>query len=123
MDIWLQIPYALNIAILAPVCLAMFTGRGQAAVFQGGVSASRGLELLVGSLWLSILLASVAGLLYPRLFVPLLAMQVVYKLTWLLAFVAPAAAARTSSLPVGIAACFAGIVLTWPVFLWLAYIT
>lgn len=123
MDLWLQIPYALNIAILVPVCLAMFSGRGQSAVFQGAVSASRGLELLVGSLWLSILVASVAGLFYPRLFAPLLAMQVVYKLTWLIAFVAPAAADRTPSLPVGIASSFAGIVLTWPVFLWLAYMT
>lgn len=120
MDLWLQIPYALNIAILTPVCLAMFTGRGQVAVFQGAVSASRGLELLVGSLWLSILVASVAGLLLPRLFAPLLAMQVVYKLAWLLTFVVPAASAK-APMPTGIAACFAGIVLTWPVFLWLAY--
>lgn len=120
MDLWLQIPYVLNIAILAPVCLAMFTGRGQGAVFQGAVSASRGLELLVGSLWLSILFASVAGLFLPRIFAPLLAMQVVYKLAWLLAFVVPAAAAK-ASMPTGIAACFFGIVLTWPVFLWLAF--
>lgn len=120
MDIWLQIPYALNIAILVPVCLAMFTGRGQGAVFQGAVSASHGLELLVASLWLSILAASAAGLFLPRLFAPLLAMQVVYKLTWLLAFVVPTAAEK-ARVPTGIAACFAGIVLTWPVFLWLAF--
>ena len=49
MDLWLQIPYALNIASLAPVCLAMFTGRGQGEVFQSAVSSSRGLELLVGT--------------------------------------------------------------------------
>lgn len=120
MDIWLQIPYALNIAILLPVCLAMFTGRGRDAVFQGAVSASQGLELLVASLWLSILAASVAGLFLPRLFAPLLAIQVVYKLTWLLAFVVPTAAEK-GRLPTGIATCFAGIVLTWPVFLWLAF--
>jgi hypothetical protein len=122
MDLWLQIPYALNIAILTPVCLAMFAGRGQGAVFQSAVSASRGLELLVGSLWLSILAASAAGLIFPRIFAPLLAMQVFYKLIWLLAFVVPAAVER-ARLPAGIAACFAAIVLTWPVFLWLAFAT
>lgn len=120
MDIWLQIPYALNIAILVPVCLAMFAGRGEGVVFQGAVASSRGLELLVGSLWLSILVASVGGLFFPRLFVPLLAMQVLYKATWLLTFVGPSVG-RKEPAPVGIAACFAFIVLAWPVFLWLAY--
>ena len=43
MGLWLQIPYALKIAILTPVCLAMSTVREQGAVFQGAVSASRGL--------------------------------------------------------------------------------
>lgn len=122
MDLWLQIPYALNIAILTPVCLAIFTGRGQGAVFQGAVSGSRGLELLVGSLWLSILLASVAGLFLPRIFAPLLTMQVLYKLIWLLTFVVPASAAK-AVMPTGIVVCFVGIVLTWPGFLWLAFIT
>ena len=120
MDIWLQIPYALNIAILVPVCLAMFAGRGEQVVFQGAVSASRGLEMLVASLWLSILVASVAGLFLPRLFIPLLAMQVLYKATWLFTFVTPRSVAG-GRVPVGIAACFAFIVVAWPVFLWLAH--
>ena len=122
MDVFLQIPYALNILILAPVCVAMFTGRGPSLVFQGAAENSWALELLVGSLWLSILAASVAGLAYPRFFVPLLAMQVVYKLTWLAAFVAPALSVKARA-PMGIAGCFAGIVLAWPVFIWLAFAT
>lgn len=120
MDLWLQIPFALNIAILVPVCLAMFTGRGPLVVFQNAVASSPGLELLVGSLWLSILAASAAGLVWPRPFAPLLAIQIFYKATWLAAFVGPTAAMK-ARLPVGIAACFAAIVLTWPVFLWLAF--
>ena len=119
MGLWLQIPYALKIAILTPVCLAMSTVREQGAVFQGAVSASRGLERLVGSLWLSILAAAAAGLFFPRIFAPVLALQVFCKLAWLLAFVVPAAVEK-ARLPAGIAACFAAIVLTWPVFLWLA---
>jgi len=119
MGLWLQITYALKIAILTPVCLAMSTVREQGAVFQGAVSASRGLERLVGSLWLSILAVSAAGLFFPRIFAPVLSLQVFCKLAWLLAFVVPAAVEK-ARLPAGIAACFAAIVLTWPVFLWLA---
>jgi len=100
----------------------MFSVRGQGAVFEGTVSASRGLELPVGSLWLAILAASAAGLFFPRVFAPRLAMQVFCKLAWLLAYVVPAAVER-ARLPTGIAACFAAIVLAWPVFLWLAVAT
>lgn len=115
-------PDAPNVAIMTPVCLAMFTGRGRGPVCQGAVSASRGLERRVGSLWRSILAAAAAGLLFPGIFAQLLAMQVLYKLAWLLAFVVPAAVAR-DRLPAGIVACSAAIVRTWPVFLWLAFVT
>jgi hypothetical protein len=114
----LQIPYALNIVILAPVCLAMFSGRGARLVFEGKVAGSPGLELLVGALWASILIGSVVGLWQPKLMAPLLAMQVFYKSTWLLAFVAPRAAADgLQAVPTGIATCFLGIVLVWPFFI------
>jgi hypothetical protein len=62
MDLWVQIPYALNIAILVPVCLAMFTGQGPVAVFLGMVQPSRGRGHLVGGLWPAILGHSLAGL-------------------------------------------------------------
>ncbi|MBI1360084.1 MAG: hypothetical protein GC155_07345 [Alphaproteobacteria bacterium] len=120
MNIWLQIPYVINIAILVPVCMLMFSQRGPRVVFQDAVASSRGLELLVGALWLAILVASMAGLYWPRLFAPLLAIQVFYKAAWLLAFVAPSAIAGRK-LPSGIAICFAGIVVAWPVFLALAF--
>lgn len=100
----------------------MSTARGQGAVFLGAASASRGLERLVGSLWLSLLAVSAAGLFFPRIFAPVPAMQVFDKLAWLLACVVPAAVDK-ARLPAGIAACFAAIVLTWPVFPWLAFAT
>ncbi len=102
MDPFVQVPYAPNLTILTPVCFAMFTGRGPAAVFQGAVEYAWALELLVGGLRLSILAGSAAGLVFPRCFAPLLAMQVFYKLTWLVAFLAPAASGR-APLPVGVA--------------------
>ena len=121
-DIWLRIPYALNIAILAPVCWAMFSGRGQALVFEGAFAdaAAPGLELLLGSLWLAILLGSLAGLVAPAVMAPLLMLQIVYKAAWLIAFVAPALA-RGAPVPAGISLCFAAIVVLWPLFLWAAY--
>lgn len=114
----LQIPYALNILILAPVCLAMFAGRGTATVFEGKVAASHGLELLVGALWGSILIGSIVGLWQPKLMAPLLAMQVFYKATWLLAFIAPAVMKDGwHAAPMGITICFAAIVVAWPFFI------
>jgi hypothetical protein len=121
-ELWLRIPYALNIAILVPVCWAMFSGRGEALVFQGAVatSAAPGLELLVGSLWLAILLGSIAGLFLPFPMAPLLAVQIVYKFAWLAVFIAPAVL-RGAPIPTGISLCFAAIVATWPLFLWAAW--
>lgn len=118
----LQIPYALNILILVPVCIGMFSGRGALTVFQGKVAASAGLEWLVGCLWLSILIGSVFGLSWPKQMAPLLAMQVFYKAAWLVTFVAPLALkSGWHAAPAGISLCFAGIVVVWPVFIWLAW--
>jgi len=117
----LQIPYVLNILILVPVCLGMFSGRGALTVFEGKVAASSGLELLVGCLWASILAGSVAGIFWPKVMAPLLAMQVFYKAAWLMLFIVPLVTkSGLQAAPGAISACFAGIVLTWPVFIWLA---
>ncbi len=120
MDQWLRIPYVLNILILVPVCWSMFGGRGAQRVFQNAVEGSQGLERLVGSLWLAILVASVAGIAMPRLFWPVLAIQIVYKSVWLLSFVVPSATAG-ARIPLGVATTFALIVLTWPLFLWMSF--
>ncbi len=118
----LAIPYALNILILAPVCLGMFSGAGPSGVFQGRVAASAGLELLVGSLWLAILAGSVIGLFFPREMAPLLALQVFYKTTWLATFAVPLILREGwAAPPWGVTACFIGIVLVWPLFIWRAY--
>ena len=56
---------------------------------------------------------------------PLLGVQVFYKAVgykavWLLAFVGPAIS-RRSPVPTGIATSFAVILVSWPIFLWLAF--
>ncbi len=115
----LRIAYAANILILVPVCWAMFLGGGVASVFEGKVDESAGLRLLVGSLWFAILACSAAGLAMPKLFAPLLVVQIIYKSLWLLVFVAPlVAAGRGSDVPWGISASFILIVATYPLLLW-----
>lgn len=115
----LRIAYAANILILVPVCWAMFLGGGVVSVFEGKVDESAGLRLLVGSLWFAILACSAAGLAMPKLFAPLLVVQIIYKSLWLLVFVAPlVAAGRGSDVPWGISASFILIVATYPLLLW-----
>ena len=116
---WLYLAYVFNIFILVPVCYAMFTGNGIATVFENKVPASDGLVLLVGSLWLAILIASVCGLLWPALFAPIVLVQIIYKSVWLIAFIMPLLMAG-KPYPAGISASFLIIVLGYPLLLWLA---
>ncbi|MEO0910126.1 MAG: hypothetical protein AAFX96_07235, partial [Pseudomonadota bacterium] len=112
--------YVINILILVPVCYAMFFGNPITTVFEDKIQPSDGLILLVGSLWLAILLSSCAGLIWPLGFAPVLLIQIVYKTTWLVAFILPLWLAG-QPYPAGIAISFAGIVTFFPVFLWLAW--
>jgi hypothetical protein len=117
----LKIAYAANILILVPVCWGMFIGGGTGSVFQGQVPESAGLRLLVGSLWAAILLASVAGFWAPAFFAPVVLIQIVYKLLWLVTFVLPLIlAGRSGDIPWGIATVFAAIVVTYPFLFWKA---
>jgi hypothetical protein len=116
---WLRIAYAANILILTPVVPAMLTGR-QALVFEGKVMPSEGLALLVGSLWAAILAASVAGLAWPRLFAPVLLIQILYKTLWLVLFVLPLwRAGGAGVVPWGVAGSFIAIVAIYPFLFWL----
>lgn len=112
---WLYPPYIANIIILVPVCWSLVMSGGTSGVFEGKVSDSEGLRLLVASLYLAILIASVAGLLYPAFFAPVILVQIVYKSLWLLLFVLPLIN-RGEPYPGGIATTFAMIVLSYPVF-------
>ena len=115
--LWLA--YVANIVILVPVTWSMLTSGGTVGVFQGKLGDTPGLRLLVGSLWLAILLASIAGLVAPRFFVPVLLVQIVYKATWLLVFVLPLGLrSGWNDVPAGIAITFAAIVVTYPIIAW-----
>jgi hypothetical protein len=116
---WLIVAYAFNIFILVPVCYHMLIGCGVARVFEHKVPDSAGLRILVGSLWLAILVASLAGLRWPAFFAPVLPIQIFYKGVWLLAFILPLMRA-SKPIPVGISVVFALIVVAYPCLLWAA---
>lgn len=120
-SLFLQIAYAANIFILVPVCLSMFSSVGGGPVFAGIVTESVGLRLMVASLWLAILLASLAGLFAPRFFAPILLIQIVYKSVWLAVFIAPLIM-QGRPWPSGIAICFLAIVISYPALFWLGYV-
>ena len=114
----LRLAYAANILILLPVVWSMFFSGGTIGVFEGKVPDSEGLRSLVGSLWLAILLGSVAGLWAPAIFAPLLLVQIVYKSTWLATYVWPHR--HDPGIPIGISVTFLLIVLIYPILLWLS---
>lgn len=110
--------YAANILILVPVCYGLIAGSGVAGVFEGKVAESAGLRLLVASLYVAILVASVAGLKWPAFFAPILIAQIIYKTLWLAMFVAPLVlVGRSGDVPWGISSSFIAIVLIYPILL------
>lgn len=119
-ELWLRAAYGANIVILTPVLLGLAllkNGPGVPAL-GGAITESEGLRLLVASLWGAILLLSMAGLFAPRLFWPVLLLQVVYKSAWLLIYVLPLwRTSGAAAVPWGPASIFALIVVLWPIAL------
>lgn len=116
-----RLAYAANILILAPVLWSLFrhTGPGELAAFNNAVRNEDGLRLLVASLWLAILVLSAGGLAWPRAMAPVLALQVIYKSCYVIAFVLPALIrGGGGTVPWGVAGSFAAIVLVWPLVIY-----
>ncbi|MEM9221643.1 MAG: hypothetical protein AAGB11_04485 [Pseudomonadota bacterium] len=112
MTIALKAAYAANIVILLPVVWSIFRGGD---VFDGKIETSAGLLKMTGAFWLAILVTSVAGLVWPRFFVPVLMVQVAYKSVWLATFVLPLAFAHgMAAVPWGVAGTFLAIVAIYP---------
>jgi hypothetical protein len=117
----LKIAYAANILILLPVVRSMFVAGGTTTVFDGVVEDSAGLRLMIASLWTAILLGSAFGLVYPAAVQIILPIQIIYKSIWLITFVLPRLrSSGPGSVPMGITAVFAVIVVTYPFIFWFA---
>ncbi|MDJ0612607.1 MAG: hypothetical protein QNJ29_02960 [Rhizobiaceae bacterium] len=116
---WLYVPYIANIIILVPVCWSLFFSGGTIGVFEGKIADSEGLRLLVASLYLAILVASICGLFLPAFFAPLILIQIFYKTCWLLVFIWPLVQSG-QTIPSGISLSFLMIIITYPIFFWLA---
>ena len=66
-------------------------------------------------MWTAIMALSVLGLFAPERFSPVLVMQVIYKILWLLCYALPRLArGRRGEVPWGIGGTFIVIVLTYP---------
>jgi hypothetical protein len=112
----LQVPYIFNIVVLVGVGLLTLLGgeRGGQVACQGKFPESEGYRTILGSLWTAILIGSGVGLVFPVTMSPLLLIQVIYKLLWLLVFVLPRLrTGRIGEIPWGIAATFAVIVVSY----------
>lgn len=115
--LWVKAAYTLNVILLAPVLVSMYTDSDSSSIraFQGCVKNSEGLRLMLAALWSSILLLSCAGLFLPKLFLPILILQVIYKSFFLLTYCFPRIRARKiNELPIGLSISFLLIVMTYP---------
>lgn len=120
MEQLLRAAYFANILILAPVLVALWRERSSRMLmtFNGTVENSDGLRQLVMALWFSILACSGLGLIWPRIFVPILLLQIIYKLSWLCTFVLPRLSKHGfRQVPWGVSVTFLAIVIAWPIIL------
>lgn len=116
--LFVKVAYALNVLILAPALVSMYYDAEATPIraFQGTIQNSEGLRLLVASLWFAILLLSFAGFFWPKLFLPVLMLQVIYKSLFLLTYCLPRIKARKiKEVPIGLSVSFLFIVLTYPI--------
>lgn len=108
---WLRVLFALN-AIGAGGCgLLVLAAPERAAewLFEGNFTPDASSRVL-GCIWVALGLVSIAGLLRPVTFCPVLVIQFVYKLTWLLAIATPAFA-KGEAIPPALAIIFGGWVI------------
>ena len=111
---YLLIPYFANILILIPVALGSLTGL--LPISRSHFPESPGWRTITGSLWTGIFACSIAGLFYPIIFAPILFLQVIYKIIWLVFYVLPRLknAASRKEIHWGIAVSFLLIVIFYP---------
>ncbi len=116
----LVFPYAVNIAVLTPVCWALLAGPEPRATGSevAGLTAPV-LGFLVASLWTGILVCSVIGLMLPREMMAVLILQVIYKAVFLAREALPSLVAGIQDgPPLLLTIIFLAIVLTYPIVIW-----
>lgn len=118
-DLTLRFAYGVNILILTPVVAMLLTGPAS-RIFGPQTPDIPSLRLLISALWGAILICSVVGLFQPRPMMAILLLQVIYKATWIILYVVPAARGG-QAVPWGPAITFIPIIIIWPLILWMAW--
>jgi hypothetical protein len=115
----LLIPYIINVLILVPVTMGSLFNLRRAYTVRPKFEESAGYRTLSGSVWAAILILSVLGWFFPVKLSPVLIMQVVYKLLWLLVFILPRIIdkRRQSEIDWSITGVFVLLVIAYPLFI------
>jgi hypothetical protein len=115
----LLIPYIVNILILIPVSLGSYFNSQKVPAIRPRFKESAGYRTISGSVWLAILFLSVLGLFFPVKLSPVLLVQVVYKVLWLLVFFIPRIgdSTRRSEIDWSLTGVFILLAIAYPFFI------
>ena len=118
----LQLGYLIDVCVSLPVGWAMLTNNRSVLVFFFGEplrSTPCAIEplsrSLLGTLWMSIAVGSIVGLMLPIVCAPVLVLQWIYKSLWLIAFAGPRWwNGSRAEVPNRLAGIFVAYVLAYP---------
>lgn len=115
----MHLPYILNIVIFAPVCWMMYSVLSRSDGFKRHAAGAREMAIALTGIGVIILIASVAGLFWPRALIPLLVIQVLYKALFLVLVALPLwRSGGISAIPKSLIVFFIFVVVTYPVAIW-----
>jgi len=113
----LQIAYSLDIIVSLPVAFTTLIGNDRAAgfLFKSHLPENDSFRIILGSLWMAVLICSMAGMFFPIAMSPILFLQVIYKALWLLLFGFPRwLSDRRKEVPKRIAVICIATILAFP---------
>lgn len=113
----LQIAYVLDILVSLPVALTTLIGNDRAArfLFKSHLPENDSFRIILGSLWMAVLICSLAGIFFPNAMSPILLLQVIYKALWLLFFAVPRwLSGRRKEVPKRVAGICLATILAFP---------
>lgn len=120
----LEIAYAANILVVAPMAYVMFfRENGVEIIFGPHITMSDGVRKLIASMWTAVVLLSLAGLEWERTFVALIVFEITYKIVFFATYVIPLAlAGRQEEIPRFLTIVFGSSLIAFPILILLEYL-